>query len=285
MKKAKPKIKKKYIIAGVLIFIFILIICECIRSANFLKVTKYSLNTDKIDGSLHFVFISDLHNKEFGEDNKELIEAIEAENPQFVCVGGDMVTRDFEDDSVMKNLFTQLAKSTPVYCCLGNHERDLEHYIDFKSDIESTGAVLLDNEMLHLEIVGEEIIIGGLSDYPYYEYNKGDEKSEEAIFLEEFLAQGDGRYSILLNHQPEYFSRILNENDIDLMLSGHTHGGLIQIPFVGGVIAPNQGLFPKYDIGLFAENSSTMIITSGLGVSNPVPRFNNPPEICVIDVN
>lgn len=277
--------KKKRVVAVCLALLVILILAECIRSTNFLKITEYSLETDKTGASLHFVFISDLHNKEYGEGNAELIKAIKAQNPQFICVGGDMVTRNYEDDTVMKELLSQIAQDTPVYCCLGNHERDLEYCIDFKSDIESTGAVLLDNEMIQLEIDGETITLGGLSDFPYYEYYPADYQSEEAVFLDDFLSQSADRYSILLNHQPEYFTDILNEKDIDLMLSGHTHGGLIGLPFVGGVIAPNQGLFPKYDKGLFTENNSTMIITSGLGVSNPIPRFNNQVEICVIDIN
>lgn len=87
-----------------------------------------------------------------------------------------------------------------------------------------------------------------------------------------------------MHHQPEYITDMVAESNVDLVLCGHTHGGLVRIPFVGGIIAPNQGLFPQYDKGEFDFNNTSMIITGGLGVSNPIPRFNNQPEICIINI-
>lgn len=275
--------KKKRFIIIMLIFILIaiLILCECIRSNNFITVNSYALKSNKLKNHVKFVFLSDLHNKEFGEDNCDLINLIAEQSPDFIAVGGDMVTRTYENNENMKNLFTQISKIAPVYCCLGNHERDLIYKFDFKSDITHCGATLLDNE--HTAFTsksGEEIIIIGMSDYPYPD-------TAEKQYWDELHASDDlsaDKYSLLLLHAPDYLYGLLPDSGIDLTMCGHTHGGLVRIPFVGGLIAPNQMFFPKYDKGLFEFGESDMIISAGLANSYPVPRFNNPPEICVIEI-
>ena len=115
--------------------LFALIIGELIHSNLFFKTTEYNLKADNINGNLKIVFISDLHNKEYGENNKNLIEKIAKQSPDFIAVGGDMVTRTFVNDDNMKNILSKLSKIAPVYCCLGNHERDIAYKIDFKTDI------------------------------------------------------------------------------------------------------------------------------------------------------
>lgn len=279
------KHKKLTITIIILIIISVTIAINGIYCTNTIEVNNYKISSDKTNANLHFVLISDLHNKEFGKDNCDLVEKIKEQKPDFIAVGGDMVTRYVNDDSVMKNVLTQLAQIAPTYCCLGNHEHDLEDTIDFKTDITSTGAVLLDNESTEFVKNGETIIIGALSDFPYYEFNAPNYDTPERYYWDEFKEQSKNNYSILLHHQPEYIGDISKGTDIDLILCGHTHGGLIDIPFVGGLFAPNQGLFPKYDKGEFDFDNTKMIISSGLGNSNPLFRINNCAEICVIDVN
>lgn len=279
----KHKVLKITVI--ILIFIAVILISNGIYCTNTIEVNTYKISSDKTSTPLHFVLISDLHNKEFGKDNCDLVQKIKEQNPDFIAVGGDMVTRYFDDDSVMKSVLTQLAQIAPTYCCLGNHELDLADKIDFKSDINSTGAVLLDNESTEFVKNGETILLGGLSDFPYYEFNAPNYDTPERYYWEDFKEQSKNNYSILLHHQPEYIGGLASDTDIDLILCGHTHGGLIDIPFIGGIFAPNQGLFPKYDKGKFDFNDTKMIISSGLGNSNPLLRINNCAEICVVDVN
>lgn len=278
----KAKIKLPFIIFSAL---SALVIGELIHSNLFLTTAEYNLKAANLNDNLKIVFISDLHNKEYGENNKELVQKISEQNPDFIAVGGDMVTRTFVNDDNMKNILTKLSEIAPVYCCLGNHERDIADKIDFKADITACGATLLDNKSTFFTSKnGQKVLIGGLSDYPYYEFNAPDYDTPEAHFWEQFKEQSGNYYSILLHHQPEYITDMVAESNVELVLCGHTHGGLVRIPFVGGVIAPNQGLFPQYDKGEFDFDNSTMIISGGLGVSNPVPRFNNQPEICVINI-
>lgn len=278
---------KKHMILVMVIFLIIaiLVLANGIYCDNTIEEKNYKMNTDKISGKLHFVLISDLHEKEFGEDNCELIERIKKQAPEFIAFSGDMISRDCYDLTIAKKLLTELAKIAPTYCVLGNHERENTFGFDMKSEIESTGAVLLDNSYLEFEKNGQTVLIGGLSDYPYYDYYAPDYDVPERYFWDEFNELSKDNYTILLHHQPEYISKEAQNSKIDLILCGHTHGGQIQIPFIGGLIAPNQGLFPKYDRGEFNFNYTKMIVSAGLGNPVKVPRVNNCPEISVIDIN
>lgn len=281
--------KKNKVLKKILIFIPVaaiaLILAFAFVCSNTLEIKNYSITTDKLDTKVKFVFISDLHNKEYGENNIDLISKIKEQSPDFIAVGGDMVNKYSSDDRVMKELLPNLVQTAPTYCVLGNHELTLAEQIDFKSDINSTGAKLLDNEAVTLNINGEEILLGGMSDFPYYEFNAPDFETDERYFWEDFKERSKNCFSILLNHQPEYLSDITQDCNIDLIMCGHTHGGLVQLPFVGGLFAPNQGFFPKYDKGEFDLNGTKMIISAGLGDAYPVLRINNCPEITVVNIN
>lgn len=253
--------------------------------SNTIKIKNYSISTDKLNSSAKFVFISDLHCKEYGDKNSELVSKIKEQNPLFIAVGGDMVNKYSSDDHVMRELLPQLADIAPTYCILGNHELILKDEINFKNDINSTSAKLLDNEMVTIEANGEKILLGGMSDFPYYEFNAPDYDTPERYFWDDFKDKSKNGYSILLHHQPEYLESIMQDSNVDLVMCGHTHGGAVQIPFIGGLFAPNQGFFPKYDKGEFDLYDTKMIISAGLGDAYPVLRLNNCPEISVVEIN
>ncbi len=274
----------KIIVSAALITL-LLIVVNAIYCNNVLEAKNYNLTNSSVKKNIKIVLISDQHNHQFGKDDNRLVEKISEQKPDIIAVCGDMVTDSYANDDVMKNLLTKLVNIAPTYCCLGNHERNLLNQLDIKDDITGTGAVLLDNESVIFEKDNEKFLIGGLSDYPYYEFNDGNENTPEKVFWKNFCNLSNEYYSILLNHEPEYISNILNDSNIDLVFCGHTHGGLVRIPFVGGMYAPNQGWFPKYDKGEFDFENTKMIITAGLGNSNFLPRINNCAEICVININ
>lgn len=270
---------------AVIILLFIMIFINMIYCNSYVQNVEYKIRSDKTDASFKFVLLADLHNKEFGKDNCDLIDKVKKSNPDFIAVSGDMVIRYSDDISNMKNVLSKLNKIVPTYCCLGNHERDLSNKIDFKAEIDSTGAVLFDNKMRYISVNGGKILIGGLTDYPYYEEDAPLYDTDNRHFWESFNKASKSQYSILLHHQPEYINTLASHSNVDLILCGHTHGGLVRIPYFGGVYVPNQGFFGKYDRGFFDFNGTNMIITSGLGTSNFLPRINNPAEICTIYVN
>lgn len=263
----------------------IYIICATVYSNTVLTVNRYELTSEKLNTDLRIVLIADLHCKEFGENNRDLVKKIAEQNPDIIAVDGDMVTKGNTDYSVCMTLMPQLCPIAPTYYALGNHELELLDNTNFLEDLEKTGVHLLSNKMEFFEKDGEQILIGGIKNYPYFDFDAPDFDNPENAFLTEFLEAEKQHYGILLCHYPEYYLWKFNQLDLDLMLCGHTHGGLIRLPLIGGVIAPEQLFFPKYDMGLFQSETANMIITSGLGISHMVPRFNNPPEICVIDIH
>ncbi|MEE1220159.1 MAG: metallophosphoesterase [Ruminococcus sp.] len=277
--------KKKFIIIAIpVILILLAVLINAIYCENTIETTKYTLTSKKIKTDLSFVLISDLHNKEFGADNKRLISTIKKQAPDFIAVAGDMVVQENQDISIFKNLLTELKDIAPTYFCYGNHELALRDKIDFKSEINSTGALLLDNEYITFKKNNETFLIGGLSDFPYYEFNAPNFDTPEKHFWESFNEKSEHQYTILLHHQPEYIADIAKNSNIDLILCGHTHGGIVRLPFIGGLKAPNQSFPPKYDKGQYSLNHTEMIISSGLGNSYNLPRINNCAEICIIDI-
>lgn len=278
---------KKFMIVILIILAIsaVMLIANGIYCDNNIKVTNYIVTNTKSDAKLHFVILSDLHNKEFGKNNDDLIKIVKEQNPDFIAVCGDMIVRGNTDTSIAKKALTKLKDIAPTYCCLGNHERDMSDQIDFGTEISATGAVLLDNSSVEFTKDGQTVLIGGLSDFPYYEYNAPDYDTHERYFWELFTEQAKSRFSILLHHQPEYIAELSRDTEIDIIACGHTHGGQIQIPFAGGLVAPNQGLFPKYDRGEYDLGGTKMIVTTGLGNNIPIPRINNQAEICTVSVN
>ncbi len=255
-------------------------------STNVLTVNTYNIKTDKLNNKVKFVLISDLHNKEFGENNIDLVNLIKEQSPEFIAVDGDMVNDTADTRKAVTRLLPQLCDIAPVYYVLGNHEKSYPQYDELIDEIKESNTTFLDNEMVSFTTKnGETITIGGLSDYPYYEYEAPEYDNPARHFLDSFIEQEKDNYSILLSHQPETYFWGLKDKNIDLMLCGHTHGGLIRLPFVGGLFAPNQEFLPEYDMGYFNSGTVEMIITSGLGNSIGIPRIGNPPEICVIEIN
>ncbi|RGS77547.1 hypothetical protein DWX71_05625 [Ruminococcus bromii] len=279
--------KKFSIILGAIILVlFVTLVIWGIYCDNTIAITNYCVNNTKNDAKLKFVVITDLHNKEYGEKNADLAELVKEQNPDFIAVCGDMVNRGDSDTTKMKDVLEKLSKIAPTYCCLGNHERDnaAKFGTDFKSETNSTGAVLLDNEYIKFTKNGKSVLIGGMSDYPYYEFYTPDDDVPSRTLWEEFAEKAKNNFTILLHHQPEYIAEDAKKTDIDLIVCGHTHGGQIQLPFIGGVIAPNQGLFPKYDKGEFDLDGTKMIVCAGLSNTVFIPRINNQVEIGVVTV-
>ena len=274
------------ILGAIILALFVTLVIWGVYCGNTIAITNYCVNNTKNDAKLKFVVITDLHNKEYGEKNADLAGLVKEQNPDFIAVCGDMVNRGNPDTTKMKDVLEKLSKIAPTYCCLGNHERDnaAKFGTDFKSETNSTGAVLLDNEYIKFTKNGKSVLIGGMSDYPYYEFYTPDDDVPSRTLWEEFAEKAKNNFTILLHHQPEYIAEDAKKTDIDLIVCGHTHGGQIQLPFIGGVIAPNQGLFPKYDKGEFDLDGTKMIVCAGL--SNPVfiPRINNQVEIGVVTV-
>ncbi|MBR1731339.1 MAG: metallophosphoesterase [Ruminococcus sp.] len=285
--------KRKTLIKLMLALLFaVCIICEILFSANFLNISALNIKTDKTTASFKAVLVSDLHNKEYGKGNKTLLKTIYEQEPDVIFAVGDMLNKGDKNRKIAIDFYSELSKIASVYCCLGNHEDDYYDLEGLKLDMRKAGVNLLYNEMETVDFQSGSITVGALGYYPSYEGQEPEYNNPARFFLDDFIKQEDENFSILLMHQPEYFCWKLKEKKLDLILCGHTHGGIVRLPFIGGLIAPNQGILahngdilPDCTKGYYSSGTANMYITGGLGNEVFVPRFYNPPEISVINVN
>ena len=259
------------------------------------KVTRYRLRigSEKRDLEQPFsaVFLSDLHNASYGEGNSRLLQEIRNENPELILVAGDMITASIEpstDASIA--LMGELTKQYPVYYANGNHEYRMKQNTDKYQDayerysdaIKSLGVHLLENGSARVELYKVPFRIWGLElDQSYF--RRGRTAQLTSSVIEVLLGKPDEQcYNILLAHHPSYFPAYAVWG-ADLSLSGHLHGGMIRLPFLGGVVSPQVRLFPKYDKGMYMLDGKKLIVSAGLGNHTVNLRINNPPELVVID--
>lgn len=236
-----------------------------------MTTTFYSIYSPKItQKGIKATFVSDLHNCK-NQANLAL-ESISQHKPDFILFSGDAVNRISAKYDISLDFLEKASKIAPVFYSMGNHEL-IGGFEDFTEEAKKRGVIVLDNE--YTEFKG--ICIGGLSFICDWENDKTKEKRE--CFLSEFSSL-DG-YKLLLSHVPAYYTEFLRGKDIDLILSGHSHGGQIGLG-KRGIYAPDQGLFPKY-VGGFYENR--LIVTRGLGQAVALPRFFNPYETVYISFN
>lgn len=284
--------RKKLIKTALALLFLICIVCEFLFSDNYLNITTLDIKTDKTTASFRAVLLSDLHNREYGEGNKRLLREIYKLEPDVIFVVGDMLNKDDDNRDIAIHLYSELCKIASVYCCLGNHEHDYPDLDGLKRDMQKAGVRLLINEMEKIDFQSGSITVGSLDYFPYYEWDAPHYNNPARYFLDDFIKQEEENFSILLVHEPEMFYWKLKDMKIDLMLCGHTHGGIIRLPFIGGLAAPNQGLMagngdilPDYTKGYYSSGTANLFVSGGLGSDALIPRFFNPPEICVINVN
>lgn len=237
------------------------------------KITFYNIK----ELPCKIVFLSDIH------DCTVDITIIAKEKPDLIAISGDIINSDCTDLSIATTLLERLTLIAPTYVSLGNHELEYEERTgeNIAAIFEKTGAIVLDKKYVDVEINNKSVRVGGIYGYCLPErYNHDNE--DEIVFLREF--EDTDSYKILLDHLPYSWTHygISEDYDIDLVLSGHTHGGQIILPFVGGLYDPEFGFFPGKVSGRFDSNDTTVIVSNGIGSANEMlPRLNKP-EIVVI---
>lgn len=259
------------------------------------KVTRYRVRLKegkkRPDQPFSAVFLSDLHNMSYGHNNEKLLQEIRNENPEVVFVAGDMLVAEAEPqmDAAIA-LMDELTKQYPVYYANGNHEFRMKQYPErygdsyerYASRIRSFGVHLLENTHNRLEVHKMPIAVWGY-ELPAEYFGRASRKTLTKKQMDEVLGEPDEMsYHILLAHHPAHFDTYASWG-ADLTLSGHLHGGIIRLPFLGGVISPQMKIFPHYDRGLYKLEEKQMIVSAGLGTHTINLRVNNPAELIVID--
>ena len=266
----------------------IFLLLSVIISNYYIEINTYSY-VDDISDAARIVLITDLHGKEYGRDNEKLIKKISEINPDIICLAGDFIDESNTKEDIDKfiDLLEKLSRINQTYYSYGNHDTayfNIAGY-DALKEIESTGCIILNEEYVDIDINYKKIRLGGMYDYAFnQQYLPSEEWMSDStfVFLKDFISTD--RTTILMCHRPESF---IYEDaalwNIDYVLCGHTHGGIWRLPFIGGLIAPEQGFFPEYDKGEFNIGNIKMIISSGLSGYKKFPRLFNSPEITVIE--
>lgn len=276
---------RKCIFAGVTILLLVLIVWAAWGNTA-LELNTYTVSSkelpDAFDG-YRIAHISDLHNAELGDSNEKLLSMLREAEPDIIAITGDLIDSRNTNIEVALAFAEEAMKIAPCYYVTGNHEARVSEYDELKAGLEATGVVVLENERMQIETSGEFITIMGVDDPSFdTDYLFGDAATVVSSKFAELAAEEDG-FTVLLSHRPELFDTYV-DSGMNLVLSGHAHGGQFRLPFVGGLVAPNQGLFPKYDSGLFTEGSTNMIVSRGIGNSLLPLRFNNRPEVILIEL-
>ena len=249
------------------------------------ELNEYTIQSESIPKSFdgyRIVQISDFHNAQIGKDNEKLISLIEKAEPDIIAITGDIVDWRRTDIEFTKEFVLQIMKIAPCYYVSGNNESYITEKYDVKNILADMGVTVLEDETQHLEIEGEKILLAGVDDPAFSDnYSSADSVPIMQTKLEELMS--DDIYTVLLSHRPELFG-VYCEHEADLVLSGHAHAGQFRIPFIGGLYAPDQGFFPEYDAGLYTDGKTNMLVSRGIGNSKIPIRFNNRPEVIVIEL-
>lgn len=251
-----------------------------------LELNEYQIKSDKIPDAFHgfrIAQISDLHNAEMGEGNSKLLEMLSDAEPDIIVITGDIIDSYHTDVEVSLQFIEKAVEIAPCYYVTGNHEARLskEVYLDFEEKLESYGVEVLQDEVISIEREGACISLGGVNDSAFASKHRDIYYSNLSNHIEELFTE-DG-FQILLSHRPEKFLMYVDAG-VDLVFSGHAHGGQFRLPLVGGLVAPNQGIFPEYDAGVFSENETNMVVSRGIGNSIIPVRINNRPEVVVAEL-
>ena len=279
------KWNKKHWLCAIAICIVVISVWIIQDNTN-LEITEYYVTSSEIPDSFdcfEIAQISDLHNAEFGDENKDLLVLLSQIKPDVIALTGDLIDSRQTDIEIALDFAGKAAQIAPVYYVTGNHEARVPEYEQLKMGLTEAGVIVLENQKVQITKDGERITLMGIQDPSFQsDYLFGDAESVSKQAITSLQNESDG-FTVLLSHRPELFE-VYVDAGVDLVFSGHAHGGQFRLPVVGGLVAPNQGFFPKYDAGQFIEESTTMIVSRGVGNSIIPFRINNPPEIVVVEL-
>lgn len=228
----------------------------------------------QFDG-LRVAELSDLHGRSFGKNNVRLLRTLQKARPDMICICGDLFDEK-TDLTMLEPLLTGLTDIAPVYYVTGNHEWQVKNLREILQKMRAWGVTVLENEGRVLSRGGAEMVVAGVHD-PCGPY---DMKTPAALVRELRSAQGND-FILMLSHRNDELA-MWSQLGVQLVLSGHCHGGVVRLPFVGGVFGTRRELFPEYDAGVYRQDSTTLFVSRGLGYTNVHFRLFNRPHVPIM---
>ncbi len=278
--------KRKIILFAVVAAVLLAVSVWIAWDNTALELNTYTVSSSRLpehfDG-YRIAHISDLHNAQMGKNNEKLLGMLRDAEPDMIAVTGDLIDSRKTDVEIALEFIQEAVKIAPCYYVTGNHEARVSEYGELKSGMEMAGVTILEDTCAEIGPEGETIKLIGVNDPSFHTDYLFDDAETVVSTKLSALYTDDGGFTVLLSHRPELFD-IYAEYGIDLVLSGHAHGGQFRLPFVGGLFVPSQGLFPKYDAGVYTEENTNMIVSRGIGNSVFPFRINNRPEVILIEL-
>lgn len=265
--------------------LLIIIIAFLYWQNNDIVITDIDINNRNIPSNFDkfkILQVSDLHNKKFGKNQSKLVNLTNKINPDIIVVTGDAIDSRKTNMDIAIDYLSQIAKIYPTYYVSGNHERRIKEYNRFEELLIQNNVKVLNNQYENIKIGNEEISLIGMKDISFIKSK--DKRKEYLSTLKDIKKAVNNDFTILLSHRPEIID-IYSESKVDLVFTGHAHGGQIRLPFTDGLFAPNQGLLPRYTSGKFKKGNTEMIVSRGLGNSLFPFRIFNRPELIVATLN
>ena len=244
---------------------------------NALTITPIIYRNQKVPppfDNFRIAHISDLQNKSFGEGGWRLLHKLSSCSPDIIVITGDLIDRNRTDIPAAMDFINGAVKIAPVYYVPGNHEASSGVYGKLKILLLDAGVTVLDDRAVTVEQEGAKIRLAGISDPKFLDSRQFEQRLSRLISSPDQL-------QILLSHRPERFPAYVRAK-VDLVFTGHAHGGQIRLPGIGGLYAPDQGILPHYTSGAYYENQTTEIVSRGLGNSTFPFRIFNRPEIVLV---
>ena len=282
--KSRNTKKQKYIKLAIALSIVIVIILFCNFQNKHLETTHYTYAAEQLGADLEgyrIVQISDLHNAKFGKNNQKLVDRIRECEPDMIVLTGDLVDSNHTNVDRAVQFVDEIVKICPVYYVTGNHEYWLEksEYDELMDGLIGAGVVILDDQVVEISMGDAKFRLVGLDDKSLADGTLGTLLNNAQNVAHEDSEKKE--LTVVLAHEPQYLARYASSG-VDLVLSGHAHGGQFRLPFGGGIVAPDQGFFPEYTAGEYYMDGTEMIVSRGLGNSViPVRLFNYPEIVCV----
>ena len=275
----KRHLTRKLVYTAIAILFLLIVIDNVVIHTTYTRVPINNLPDAFND--YRIVQVSDLHNNVYGSNQAFLIAKIRQAKPDIIVVTGDLIDRNTRNVDNAMMFIKGAVEIAPVFYVSGNHESGAgKEYAELIIRLNKAGAVVLENETVALLSEDEGINLAGIAD-PAFDWSAPDEEVMKREMTEALSNANKDRPVILLSHRPELI-KTYSEQGIDLVLSGHAHGGQVRLPFIGPVYSPSQGLFPKYTSGLYKEGNTQMYVSRGIGNGIAPLRFNDGPELAVI---
>lgn len=278
----KAKRKSRHIGLIILLFLILLVSFLLYDSNTRIVTDAYPVYYNNLPASFdgyRIAQLSDIHAAEFGGENSKLIDAVVGAHPNIIVITGDLITYSDPAEkiqTIIEPLIQALVITAPVYYVTGNHEWDSDSLGDLLKMLKDNGVTVLQNNYVRLSVGESSIVLAGVDD----PNGPADMISPETLVSNIRSAEGDP-FIVLLEHRNTFLKRF-SDLDIELVLCGHAHGGIIRLPFIGGLFGPSRELLPKYTSGVYTQDGTNMLVSRGIGNATGVPRFLNNPQVPVV---